>query len=64
LPYTQGSGKNLTVPTTIPLGTGTCFPGASYATPTGCPNNAANFGSVYNTIGSNRIVTMGFHFTY
>jgi len=30
----------------------------------GCPNNVANFGSVYSTIGSNRMITMGFHLTY
>jgi hypothetical protein len=44
--------------------TGTCFSGASYATPSGCPNNSATFGSVYNTIGSNRMITMGIHITY
>jgi Carboxypeptidase regulatory-like domain len=64
LPYSSGSGKSLQVPTIIPLGTGTCIAGASYATPNGCPNNAANFGSVYNTIGSNRLITMAFHFTF
>jgi Carboxypeptidase regulatory-like domain len=64
LPYSTGSGKGLTIPTEIPLNVGTCFPGASYATPTGCPNNSANFGSAYNTIGSNRIITMGIHITY
>ncbi|MGH9607503.1 MAG: hypothetical protein ACRD3N_17575, partial [Terracidiphilus sp.] len=64
LPYSTGTGKGLSIPTEIPLGVGTCISGASFATPTGCPNNSANFGSAYNTIGSNRIVTMGIHFTY
>ena len=64
LPYSNGTGKNLSIPTLIPLGTGTCFSGASYATPSGCPNNSATFGSVYNTIGSNRMITMGIHITY
>ncbi|MGO8759929.1 MAG: carboxypeptidase-like regulatory domain-containing protein [Terracidiphilus sp.] len=64
LPYSTGSGSNLNVPTIIPLNQGTCFPKGSNATPSGCPNNAANFGSVYNSIGGNRTITMGFHFTY
>ena len=64
LPYSTGSGKGLSVPTLVPLGAGDCVAGASYALPSGCPNNSANFGSVYNTIGSNRVITMGFHFTY
>lgn len=62
LPYSTGSGKNTVVPTLIPVGTRTCV--AVNAIPGGCPNNAANFGSVYNSIGSNRMITMGFHFTY
>ncbi len=62
LPYSTGSGKNTNVPLQIPLGTRTCV--AVYAIPGGCPNNSANFGSVYGTIGSNRMITMGFHFTY
>jgi hypothetical protein len=65
LPYSTGSGKNLTVPTFIPLGaTGSCVSGGSNVTPNGCPNNASTFGSVSNTIGSNRVVTMGIHITY
>jgi hypothetical protein len=68
LPYSVGSGKALTVPTYIPTGAtnaaGAQLCLAENAIPGGCPNNAANFGSVYNTIGSNRIITMGFHFTY
>jgi hypothetical protein len=62
LPYSTGSGKNLAIPTYIPLGVGTC--NSTNAIPGGCPNNSANFGSVYGTIGSNRLITMGFHFTY
>jgi hypothetical protein len=65
LPYSTGTGKNLQIPTTIPVGTGTCYKGASYEIPgLGCPNNAANFGSVYNTIGSNRMITMALHVTF
>ena len=62
LPYSTGSARTLQVPTYIPLGVGTC--NSTVAIPGGCPNNSANFGSVYNTIGSNRMITMGFHFTY
>ncbi len=62
LPYSTGAGKSLSIPTYIPIGQHGCL--AENAIPGGCPNNAANFGSVYNTIGSNRIFTMGFHFTY
>ncbi|MGA2634003.1 MAG: TonB-dependent receptor [Terracidiphilus sp.] len=59
-PYSNGTGAGLTVPLFIPVGAaGSCEPGGSNVTPQGCPNNVANFGSVTNTIGSNRIVTMG-----
>jgi len=67
-PYSTGAGKGLQIPTYIPTGTtnaaGAQLCLAENAIPGGCPNNAANFGSVYNTIGSNRMITMGFHFTY
>lgn len=62
LPYSTGTGKNTVIPPYIPTSVPTCA--AVNATPQGCVNNAANFGSVYNTIGSNRMITMGFHFTY
>ena len=62
IPYTTGSGKSTQVPTLIPLNKKTCV--SAYAIPGGCPNNAATFGSVYNTIGGSRIVTMGIHITY
>jgi hypothetical protein len=62
LPYSVGSGKSTTIPTQIPVGTLTCV--AVNAIPGGCPNNSSNFGSVYNTIGSNRMITMGFHINY
>ena len=62
IPYTTGSGKSLQVPTLTPLNTGTCV--SVYSVPGGCPNNSANFGSVLGTIGGNRAVTMGLHFTY
>ena len=67
LPYHTGTGRNTQVQTTIPVNTpGTnCISGGSNVIPGSdggpsyCPNNAANFGSVYNTIGSNRVITMG-----
>jgi len=63
LPYSTGSGKGLTIPSFIPVNTGTCA--SVYAVPNqGCPNNASNFGSVSNTIGGNRAITMGIHITY
>ncbi len=68
LPYSTGAGKGTQVPTYIPVGatnsSGALLCQSFNAIPGGCPNNAANFGSVYNTIGSNRMITMGFHFTY
>jgi hypothetical protein len=67
LPYSTGSGKALNVPLTIPLNaTGGCITGGSnvISATVGCPNNASTFGSVYNTIGGNRVITMGIHITY
>jgi len=66
IPYSTGSASGIVVPTLIPVGALTCTAGGSVTNTTGsgCPNNAANFGSVYNTIGSNRMITMGIHFTY
>ena len=63
LPFATGSGKSTQIQTMIPANaTPTCVNGDSnYISGLGCPNNAANFGSVYNTIGSNRIITMGLH---
>jgi hypothetical protein len=61
IPYTEGSGKGTTIPTLIPVGTRTCV--SVYAVPGGCPNNAANFGSVTGTIGGARALTMGLHNT-
>jgi hypothetical protein len=64
-PYSNGAGVGLTIPEFIPLnGAGSCVTGGSNVTPQGCPNNVANFGSVTNTIGSNRIVTMGLRMTF
>jgi len=62
IPYTNGSGKSTTIPTLIPVGTRTCV--SVNAVPGGCPNNAANFGSVTGTIGGARAVTMGLHLTF
>ncbi len=66
-PYSTGAGVGLNVPEFIPLNaTGSCVTGGSNVTTNaqGCPNNAATFGSVNNTIGSNRIVTMGLRMTF
>jgi hypothetical protein len=62
-PVVNGSGKSLTIPTTLTAGQGTCT-SYSYASSAGCPNNGATFGSVTGTIGGNRAVTMGLHLTF
>jgi Carboxypeptidase regulatory-like domain len=63
-PIYNGSGRSITVPTTIPIGTGPCTKTGAISTATGCPNNDANFGSVTGTIGGARAITMGLHITY
>jgi len=63
-PIVNGSGSSLTVPTTIPVGTGPCILSGAINATQGCPNNAANLGSVTGTIGGNRAITMGLHITY
>ncbi|MGA2907066.1 MAG: carboxypeptidase regulatory-like domain-containing protein [Terracidiphilus sp.] len=64
LPYSTGNGGQTQIPLFIPAGVRTCVQGVNTVGSSGCPNNVANFGSVYSTIGSNRMITMGFHFTY
>jgi hypothetical protein len=63
LPVVNGSGKNLTVPTTLTNGQGTCTT-YGYASSAGCPNNGATFGSVTGLIGGARAVTMALHITF
>jgi hypothetical protein len=63
IPYTTGSGKGTSIPTLIPLNTRTCVAAYSVSA-NGCPNNAANFGSVTGTIGGSRVITMGAHFNF
>jgi Carboxypeptidase regulatory-like domain len=63
LPYTNGTGKSTTMPTTLQPGYGTCT-SSTLPNGSGCPNNGANFGSVTGTIGGNRAVTMGLHIVY
>jgi hypothetical protein len=63
LPVVNGSGKSLTVPTTLTNGQGTCTTYV-YASSAGCPNNGATFGSVTGAIGGSRAITMGIHITY
>ena len=48
-PQFSGTGKSITIPTTLAGGQ---------------PNNGANFGSVTGTIGGGRAVVMGLHLTY
>jgi carboxypeptidase family protein len=62
IPYSNGTGKSTSIPTLIPVGTRTCA--SVYAVPGGCPNNAANFGSITGTIGGARAITMGLHVTF
>ncbi len=63
LPYHTGTGKTTAIPTELPVGVQSC--NASLAVnANGCPNNGANFGSVTNTIGGNRAVTMGLHILF
>jgi hypothetical protein len=62
LPYVNGTGSGITVPTVLPVGYGSC---QSASLPGGtCPNNGANFGSVTGTIGGSRAITMGIHINY
>jgi len=58
LPVVNGTGKGITIPTTLADGQGTC------STKGGCPNNGATFGSVTGLIGGNRSITMGLHLTF
>jgi hypothetical protein len=63
-PYTNGtSGKNTMVPTTLPIGVNGCST-ATAVNSAGCSNNGANFGSVTNMIGSQRILTMDLHIVF
>ena len=63
-PIYNGTGKNISVPTTVPIGTGPCNASGAISASAGCPNNDANFGSITNTIGGNRAVTMGLRIIY
>jgi hypothetical protein len=70
IPYTTGSGKGIQAPTTIPIGTTDsngvvrCVAYNAISNTQGCPNNAANFGSVTGAIGGSRAFTMGVHVTF
>jgi len=63
LPVVNGSGRSLTVPTTLTNGQGTCT-SYGYASSAGCPNNGATFGSVTGVIGGARAITMAVHLTF
>ena len=58
-PIYNGTGRSISIPTTLGSGEGSCPAGGA-----SCPNNGANFGSVTGTIGGNRAVTMGLHIVY
>ena len=70
IPYTTGTGRGTQAPTTIPIGTQDangvvrCVAYNAISTSQGCPNNAANFGSVTGAIGGSRAFTMGMHLTF
>jgi hypothetical protein len=63
-PVFNGTGKSITVPLTIPIGTGPCIATGAISTAIGCNNNDASFGSVSGTIGGSRALTMSLHITY
>ena len=62
IPYVNGTGKGITIPTLLPVGKQSCTTENSVGN--GCPNNGANFGSVTGTIGGSRAITMGLHLTF
>ncbi len=62
IPYVNGTGKGITIPTQLPVGVLSCT--SSESVGNGCPNNGANFGSVTNTIGGPRMITMSLHVTF
>jgi hypothetical protein len=70
IPYTSGTGKGIQSPTTIPINTTDsngvvrCVAYNAISNTQGCPNNAANFGSVTGAIGGSRAFTMGIHVTF
>jgi hypothetical protein len=74
LPYFTGTGKSIQIPTSIPLtamnaqGVKPCSSFDTIKAPGGnmaaCPNNGDNFGSVQNTIGGGRAITMELHIVF
>ena len=64
LPSFNGTGRSITIPTTLNVGTGSCTTQTAIMGTSTCPNNGANFGSVSNTIGGNRAITMGLHVVF
>ena len=74
LPYFTGTGKSIQIPTQIPLTAMNAqgvMPCSSFATinapgtkTSTCPNNGDNFGSVQNTIGGGRAITMELHLVF
>ena len=63
LPVVDGSGRSITVPTTLTNGQGPCTT-YGYASSAGCPNNGATFGSITSVIGGARAITMGLHIAF
>jgi hypothetical protein len=64
LPIFNGTGRSITIPTTLNVGTGSCTTQTAIMGTSTCANNGANFGSVSNTIGGNRAITMGLHVVF
>jgi hypothetical protein len=67
IPYVNGSGKGLSIPTLLQPGQQPSCTSTNSIKVNGtyqCPNNGANFGSVTGTIGGARAVTMGIHVTF
>jgi len=63
VPYYNGAGSSITLPTTIPLGQNGCV-ASKTVNSSGCANSNASFGSVTGTIGGSRAITMSLHITY
>jgi hypothetical protein len=64
LPIFNGTGKSISIPTKLNVGTGACTASEAITGSTTCPNNGANFGSVTGGIGGGRAITMSLRIVY
>jgi hypothetical protein len=66
VPYSTGTVRGLIIPTQVPVSPdpNSLCTASNAINSNGCANNSATFGSVLGTIGGNRAVTVGIHFTY